>query len=119
MKMTTKEEEIMQILWQIKKGFVKDIIAQMEEPKPHYNTTSTLIRIMEDKGLVGHIAYGKTHEYYPILSEQKYKKNVIGKWIEENFAGSYKNLVTFFAKEEKLSSADLEEILKDINSDKS
>lgn len=112
---TEKEEEIMQILWNLKKGFVKDIIEEMQDPKPHYNTVSTIIRIMEDKGFVGHKAYGKTYEYYPLITKEKYKSSTLGKVLDEYFSGSYKDLVSFFAKEEKISSEELNEILKEIN----
>ena len=68
--LTKAEEQVMQILWKIEKGFVKDIIDSMPKPKPAYNTVSTIVRILEKKGFVGHNAYGKTHEYYPLVSKK-------------------------------------------------
>ena len=67
------EEQVMQLLWKLEKGFVKDIIEKMPEPKPAYNTVSTIVRILEKKGFVGHNAYGKTHEYFPLISRKDYR----------------------------------------------
>ena len=71
--LTRAEQEIMQVLWRIEKGFVKDVLEELPEPKPAYNTVSTVIRILEQKGFVEHKAYGKTHEYFPAISKEKYK----------------------------------------------
>ncbi len=111
-RLTNKEEEIMQALWSIGEGFVKDIIGKLKDPKPHYNTVSTIVRILEDKNYIGHKAYGKSHEYYPLISEKAYKAHFMKGFIGKYFSNSYKEMVTFFAKEENLSKKDLEEILK-------
>ncbi len=111
-KLTNKEEEIMQILWQLKKAFVKEVVAKLPEPKPHYNTISTVIRKMEEKGFVKHIAYGNTHQYYPAISMEVYRKTYMQKTINSYFQNSYKNVVSFFAKEEKISVEELKEIIK-------
>lgn len=110
-KLTNKEEEIMHVLWQLDKAFVKEIVDLMPN-EPHYNTVSTTIRKMEDKGFVKHIAYGKTHQYYPAISKEEYRKNFMNKTIHNYFEDSYKNVVSFFAKEEKISVAELKEIIK-------
>ena len=111
-KLTNKEEEIMHILWKLKKAFVKDVLAFMEgEDKPHYNTLSTIIRNLEEKGYVGYNAYGKTHQYFPIVSKEAYKKRFMNTAIDNYFNSSYKNVVSFFAKEEKISVDDLKEII--------
>ncbi|WP_274476274.1 BlaI/MecI/CopY family transcriptional regulator [Mangrovimonas aestuarii] len=110
-KLTNKEEEIMQILWKLKKGFVKDVLAEIKNDTPHYNTLSTIIRNLEDKGYVSHNAYGKTHEYYPLVSKEAYRSKFMNSAIESYFNSSYKNVVSFFAKEEKISVADLKEII--------
>ena len=110
-KLTNKEEEIMHILWKLKKAFVKDVLAEISEDKPHYNTLSTIVRNLEDKGYVGHTAYGNTHQYYPIVSKEEYRKNFMNKAISNYFNDSYKNLVSFFAEEEKISADELREIL--------
>ena len=110
--LTNKEEEIMQVLWCLKKAFVKEVVAELSEPKPHYNTVSTVIRKMESKGFVKHYAFGNTHQYYPIISMEDYKKTDMQKTINNYFDNSYKNVVSFFAKEEKISVKELKEIIK-------
>ena len=111
-KLTNKEEEIMQILWKLKKAFVKDILEEITEEKPHYNTLSTIVRNLEEKGFVGYKAYGKTHQYYPIVSMEDYRKKFMNTAISNYFNNSYKNLVSFFADEEKITAAELREILE-------
>ena len=110
-KLTNKEEETMHILWKLEKAFVKDVLAEMKEDKPHYNTLSTIIRNLEEKGYVGYNAFGKTHQYYPIVSKEAYKKRFMNAAIENYFNSSYKNVVSFFAKEEKISVDELKEII--------
>ncbi len=109
--LTRAEEEVMQLLWDLGKGFVKDLVERYEEPKPAYNTVSTLIRILEQKGFAGHTAYGKTHEYYPLVSRDEYRKHYLNNMISHYFSGSFKQLVSFFAKEQKLDINDLEDML--------
>ena len=108
----------MQILWQLEKGFVKDIIEHMPDPKPAYNTVSTIVRILESKGFVGHKAYGKTHEYYPLISKERYTKFYLNNVITGYFNGSFENLVSFFARENKLDAKDLEKLLNEIKKEK-
>jgi len=110
-KLTNKEEEIMHILWRLEKAFVKDVLAEITDDKPHYNTLSTIIRNLEDKGYVGHNAYGKTHQYYPMVAKEDYKTKFMTTAIENYFNNSYKNVVSFFAKEEKISVEELKEII--------
>jgi BlaI family penicillinase repressor len=110
-KLTNKEEEIMRVLWKLKQAFVKEVVAELPEPKPHYNTISTVIRNMEEKGFIGHIAFGKTHQYYPVVSKEAYKKTFMHKTIQHYFEDSYKNVVSFFAKEDKISVSELKEII--------
>jgi len=110
-KLTNKEEEIMQILWNLKKAFVKDVLAEIVEDKPHYNTLSTIIRNLEEKGYVSYTAYGNTHQYYPIISMEAYRKEFMNTAIENYFNNSYKNMVSFFAEEQKISAKELREIL--------
>ncbi|MBT8393823.1 MAG: BlaI/MecI/CopY family transcriptional regulator [Flavobacteriaceae bacterium] len=111
-KLTNKEEQIMHILWKLEKAFVKEVLAEIQEEKPHYNTLSTIVRNLEEKGYVGYTAYGKTHQYFPIISKEAYRKRFMNTAIESYFNNSYKNVVSFFAKEEKISVADLKEIIK-------
>ena len=110
-KLTNKEEEIMHILWKLKKAFVKDIMEEITEDKPHYNTLSTIVRNLEEKGYVGYTAYGKTHQYFPLVSIEKYRKKFMNTAIDTYFNSTYKNLVSFFAEEEKISADELREIL--------
>lgn len=111
-KLTNKEEEIMHIIWKLEKAFVKDVLAQItEEDQPHYNTLSTIVRNLEDKGYVSYHAYGKTHQYFPVVSKEAYKKRFMNTAIENYFNNSYKNVVSFFAKEEKISIDELKEII--------
>lgn len=110
-KLTNKEEEIMHILWKLEKAFVKDVMAEITEDQPHYNTLSTIIRNLEEKGYVSHQAYGNTHQYYPIISKENYRQAFMSNAIENYFNNSYKSMVSFFAEEEKISAAELREIL--------
>lgn len=110
--LTKAEEQIIQILWKIEKGFVKDIIEQLPEPKPAYNTVSTIIRILEKKGFVSHKAYGKTYEYYPLINKKEYTKVFFKNFIHNYFSNSFQQMVSFFAKEEDLSLTEMEEMKK-------
>jgi BlaI family penicillinase repressor len=109
--LTNAEEQVMQILWNLKKGFVNDIIEQIPEPKPAYNTISTIIRILEAKGVVDHKAYGKTHEYFPLISKEDYTQGFLSGFVKNYFSNSYKNLVSSFSKSENLSTKEVEEII--------
>jgi len=117
-KLTNKEEEIMHILWTLEKAFVKEVLAEIKDNKPHYNTLSTIIRNLEEKGYVAYYAFGKTHQYYPIISKEAYKKRFMTTAIENYFNSSYKNMVSFFAKEEKISVEELKEIINLIENKK-
>jgi len=117
--LTKAEEQVMQILWRLGKVFVKDIIEQMPDPKPAYNTVSTIVRILETKGFVDHKAYGKTHEYFPIIGREKYTKYYLNNMIKGYFDGSFQNLVSFFAKENKLDASEIDRLLKELKEDKS
>jgi BlaI family transcriptional regulator, penicillinase repressor len=111
MELTRAEEQIMQILWRLEKAFVKDIVDQMPNPKPAYNTVSTIVRILEKKEFVGHTAYGKTHEYFPLISKKEYTGTYLKGFIKNYFGNSYRQMVSFFAKEEDLSVKEMEEII--------
>ncbi len=111
-KLTNKEEEIMQVLWKLEKAFVKEVLSHLKDEKLHYNTVSTMIRNLEEKGFVSHHAFGNTHQYFPIIKLEDYRKKYVSVAIENYFDNSYKNLVSFFAEEEKISADELREILK-------
>jgi BlaI family transcriptional regulator, penicillinase repressor len=117
-KLTNKEEEIMQILWKLEKAFVKEVMAEITEDQPHYNTLSTIIRNLEEKGYVSYTAFGNTHQYFPIVKMEDYRKRFMNTAIETYFDNSYKNLVSFFAEEQKISADELREILAIIENKK-
>lgn len=119
MKQLTKaEEEIMQILWDLEEGNVKDIIAQFPEPKPAYNTVSTIVRILETKEFVDHKQEGKGYIYFPIIEKETYSNSSINKLVENYFQGSFKNMVSFFVKQNDVDVKDVEALLKEIKNDK-
>lgn len=114
-KLTTAEEQIMQILWKINQGFVKEILNEFPEPKPAYNTVSTILRILVDKGFVYYQAFSKSHQYYPLVTQSDYVKSTLNGLVKDYFSNSYKNLVSFFTREDKLDPHELEEILKSMD----
>ncbi len=112
--LTKAEDQIMQILWTLEKAFVKDIVEQMPEPKPAYNTVSTIVRILEKKGFIGYKAYGKTHEYFPLIPKEKYTRFYLNNMVKGYFNGSVQNLVSFFAKENKMDVQDIDMLMKQL-----
>lgn len=119
MKQLTKaEEDIMQILWQLQKANVKAIIEELPKPKPAYNTVSTIVRILENKGFVDYEKQGKGHIYYPLVEKQDYSNQSINKLVENYFQGSFNSMVSFFVKKNDLSLNELESVLKEINKKK-
>jgi BlaI family transcriptional regulator, penicillinase repressor len=115
--LTKAEEQIMQELWILEKAFVKDIVDQLQEPKPAYNTVSTVIRILEKKGFVDHYAYGKTHQYFPVISKKEYTNSYLRNFLSGYFSNSFQEMVSFFAKEDKMSLSELEELIKEVGKD--
>ena len=115
--LTKAEEQIMQLLWKLEKAFVKDLLEKMPEPKPAYNTVSTIVRILERKGFVGHHAYGKTHEYFPLVNKKEYTRSYFKSMMKNYFSNSYSEMVSFFAKENNLSLNDLEDLVKEVGKD--
>lgn len=115
--LTKAEDQIMQVLWQLKRAFVKDVIEKLPAPKPAYNTVSTIIRILEKKGFVSFKAYGKTHEYFPIIKKDEYSNYYLKNFVNRYFKGSFKDLVSFFAKENKMNITEMEELMKRVESD--
>jgi predicted transcriptional regulator len=112
--LTKAEEQIMQVLWAIKKGFAKDILENLKEPKPAYNTVLTVVRILVKKGFVKFKTYGKSNEYYPTISKDQYSKQQLNKLKDNYFNKSAKELLSFFAKEQNLSLNEIEEILNQL-----
>ncbi len=117
--LTKAEEEIMQVLWELESAFVKDIITKFPEPKPAYSTISTLVRILQQKGFVGHESHGQSHKYHPLISKEEYTSKFMTGFVKKYFSGSYQKMVSFFTKEENLSLNELEELLKELKSKQS
>ena len=110
--LTRAEEQVMQILWKLNKAFVKEVREEFPDPKPAYNTVSTIVRILEKKGFVNHLAYGNTHQYYPLLGKEEYTKAHMSQFVKNYFSNSYEQMVSFFAKEKNISAHELEDILE-------
>ena len=118
MKQLTKaEEEVMQVLWKLGKANVAAILEVLPEPKPAYNTISTIVRILEDKGFVNHEKVGKGHVYHPLIEKSEYSNQSITKLVNSYFQGSFKSMVSFFVKENDISLKELEEVLQKIKNE--
>jgi BlaI family penicillinase repressor len=109
--LTRAEEQIMHVLWFLKKAYVKDIVERLPDPKPAYNTVSTVVRILEKKGFVGHEAFGKTYLYHPLVAKEDYTQAFLKSFVRNYFDDSYRELVSFFARDKDLTVAELEHIL--------
>ena len=116
--LTKAEEQVMHALWKHEKAFVKDVIEEFPEPKPAYNTVSTIIRILEKKEFVDHKAFGKTYQYFPIVSKEDYTKHTAGQLVDNYFGGSFKNLVSFFVKDNDMTVKEMDDLMKVIESKK-
>lgn len=116
--LTRAEEEIMQILWQLGEGNVAAVLEELPEPKPAYNTVSTIIRILESKGFVDYRKEGRGHIYFPKIKKNDYSNQSLQKILEGYFQGSFKTMVSFFIKKNDISISEMEAVLKEINSKK-
>ena len=110
--LTAKEEEVMQVIWNLEKALVRDIMAKLANSKQPYTTVASIVRILEKKGFVSHKPYGKTHEYFPLISKAEYRKRKFKGLITHYFDNSVESVVSFLAKEEKLSPKEFEELSK-------
>jgi BlaI family transcriptional regulator, penicillinase repressor len=110
--LTRAEDQVMQILWKLEKAFVKDVVEHFPNPRPAYNTVSTIIRILEKKGFVSYKNYGNTYEYFPLITKDEYSKLYLGNFVNKYFDSSYKSLVSFFTAAENISTKELEEMKK-------
>lgn len=108
----------MQALWILEKAFVKEIIELLPDPKPHYNSVSTMVRILVDKGFIDYKAFGKTHQYFPLVSREDYQKVEVNSLLGKYFSNSYSKMVAHFAQQENISKEELEDILKMIQNSK-
>lgn len=113
-KITNREEELMQIFWERGAMFVKDIVALYDDPKPHFNTISTMVRTLEVKGFVDHEVFGNTHRYFPVISQEQFSKGVLGNVVNRYFENSYKSVVSALIDEEKISVEELEELIRKV-----
>ena len=113
--LTKAEEQVMQVLWQIKQGFAADLLANFPEPKPAYNTVLTVVRILEKKGFVGHETFGKANRYYPLVSKEQYSEAFMQHFVQHYFDNSFKSVVSFFAQNKDISMEDLDEIRRMID----
>jgi len=113
--LTKAEEQIMIILWEMERGFVKDVLEQFPEPKPAYNTVSTICRILEKKGFLGHKAYGNSHQYYPLIARDSYTKEYLNNFVDSYFGNSIGQLVSFFSKQNKVDIREADRIIELMN----
>ena len=117
-KLAKREEQIMQVFWTLEKAFIKEIIPEMPDPKPHYNSVATMVKILEDKGFLGHEAVGNIYQYFPLVTKEEYQTHAMKDIVSQYFDNSYSNMLAFFAKEQKLSEAELNDILNIIKTNK-
>jgi len=110
--LTKAEEKIMKILWGIEKGFIKDIVEQYPDPKPPYNSVSTIVRVLVQKKIVGFKAYGKTYEYHPLVSKEEYSKGQMSRLVSDYYNNSLKQVVNFFSESKGLNEKELDEVMK-------
>src|SRR6187402_568030 len=117
-KLAKREEQIMQVYWELGHAFIKEVIPLLPDPKPHYNSVATMVKILEDKGFLGHETIGNIFSYYPLISREDYQKHAMKDIVSDYFDNSYPRMLAFFAKEQNLSEAELNEILQMIKSKK-
>jgi predicted transcriptional regulator len=109
--LTKAEEEVMQLLWRLKRGFIKEILEKFDEPRPAYSTVSTIIRILNEKGFVNYKVYGRTFQYFPVISKDDYRKTQMSSFVRNYFSNSYQKMVSFFAREDSITVKDMEDIM--------
>ncbi len=114
--LTNREEEIMEFFWEKGSLFVKEIIDLMAAPKPHYNTISTIVRILEEKGFIGHEQFGNTYRYYALISKDEFSRNTIKEVVGKYFNKSYASVVSMFVQEEKISPEEIQELIQQAKS---
>ncbi|MCP2038424.1 MULTISPECIES: BlaI/MecI/CopY family transcriptional regulator [Chryseobacterium group] len=112
--LTKAEEQVMQYLWEINKGFLKDILELFPDPKPHTNTVSTILKVLKEKDFVNYEVHGRQHEYFPLVSKEKYSGKSMKSLVKNYFEGSYKNAVSFLVEKNEMSVEDLEMLLNEL-----
>ena len=118
LKLAKREEQIMQVFWTLEKAFIKEIIPHLPNPKPHYNSVATMVKILEEKGFLNHETAGNMHAYFPVISRENYQKFALKDIVSQYFDNSYPRMLAFFAKEQKLSEKQLNEIVTIIKNEK-
>lgn len=112
--LTKAEEQVMQYLWELKKAFLKDILELFPEPKPHSNTVSTILKVLKEKDFVDYTVFGRQHEYFPLVSKEKYSSKSMKSLVKNYFEGSYTNAVSFLVEKNEMSVEDLEMLLTEL-----
>lgn len=116
--LTKAEEQVMQVLWKLKEGFIRDVMEALPQPKPHQNTVATILKILVDKEFVGINVFGRQHQYYPLISKDAYSKASIKSLVKSYFGGSFSEAVSFMVKENNISLEDLEILLQQLKKGK-
>lgn len=114
--LTKAEEQVMQYLWKIEKGFLKDVLDLFPEPKPHTNTVSTILKVLKDKEFVDYRVHGRQHEYFPLVSKEQYSGKTMKSLVKNYFKGSYKSAVSFLVEKNEMTVEDLEMLLDELKS---
>lgn len=117
-KLAKREEQIMQVFWNLEKAFIKEVIPELPDPKPHYNSVATMVKILEEKGFLSHESVGNIFRYFPVITKEDYQKHAMKDIVSQYFDNSYPSMLAFFAKEQKISDSELNEILEIIKSSK-
>jgi predicted transcriptional regulator len=110
--LTKAEERIMKILWEIGDGFIKDIIERFPNPKPPYNSVSTIVRVLVQKEIVGFTAYGNSHKYHPLITRDEYSKGQMSRIVKDYYNNSLREVVNYFSESKKLDEKELDEVMK-------
>ena len=117
-KLAKREEQIMQVFWDLNEAFIKEVIPHLPDPKPHYNSVATIVKILEEKGFLGHDILGNLYQYHPIISREEYQKHAMKDIVSQYFDNSYPSMLAFFAKEQQLSEQEINELLHLIKNNK-
>lgn len=117
-KLAKREEQIMQVFWQLEKAFIKEVIPLLPDPKPHYNSVATIVKILEEKGFLDHETVGNVFMYFPVIKKEDYQKHAMKDIVSQYFDNSYPRMLAFFARQQNLSESELNEILEQIKSNK-
>jgi len=117
-KLAKREEQIMHVFWELNHAFIKEVIPQLPDPKPHYNSVATMVKILEEKGFLDHETVGNVYRYFPVVTREEYQKHAMKDIVSQYFDNSYPRMLAFFAKEQNLSESELKQILEMIKTNK-